>query len=73
MITTENCKEYRKKGTQPMMPWVEGLDVSGVSISVPDQNDGSPKEGDMIAISKDNPADRWLVAAKFFNDNYEKV
>lgn len=66
-------KNYRKVATQAMEPWTEGYDMEGVSISDPDLENGSPKVGDMIAQSADNPADRWLVAAKFFADNYEEA
>jgi len=34
---------------------------------------GSPKAGDMIAVNIKNPADKWLVAAAYFADNFEPV
>lgn len=63
--------EYRKKGTQPMTPWNSSVDMKGVSVSQADLDNGSPKSGDMIAVNKLSPDDRWLVARKFFVDNYE--
>lgn len=54
-----------------MRPYVEGEDVSHVSISEPDRQNGSPKPGDMIARNPKNHADQWLVAKKYFEDNLE--
>ena len=42
-----------------------------VSISDVDLENGSPKEGDMIARNPKNHLDQWLVAEKYFNDNFE--
>jgi hypothetical protein len=64
---------YRKKQLQEMEPWIEGFDMDMVSVSEADRNNGSPKSGDMIAINPNDSTDRWLVAANFFNDNYELV
>lgn len=64
---------YKKKQVQPMEPWHPGLDMAGVSISEADLLNGSPKKGDMIAVNPKNPTDKWLVAKKFFEDNYEEV
>lgn len=46
-------------------------DVSHVSISQADLDNGSPKRGDMIARNPNNHTDQWLVAAKYFEDNLE--
>lgn len=62
---------FRKKGTQELNAWTPETDMTGVSISDSDKTNGSPKFGDMIAINKNDHTDRWLVADKFFNDNYE--
>ena len=67
----QDYKEYRKKQTQLLRPYVEGEDISGVSISDADKENGSPKNGDMIAVNRNDETDKWLVAEKFFNDNYE--
>jgi hypothetical protein len=44
-----------------------------VSISQPDFENGSPKLGDMIARNPKNHNDQWLVAEKYFNDNFEEL
>lgn len=66
-------KSYRKKQTQLMFRWTSDTDMSNVSISDADIQAGSPKEGDMIAVNPNNPTDRWLVAADFFNEYYEEA
>jgi len=48
-------------------------DMSGVSISAADKQAGSPKVGDMIARNPKNRADKWLVEAQYFSDNFEPV
>ena len=63
-------KEYIKKKGQPMFPWAEDVDMTGVSISEDDKNNGSPKQGDMIAVNPTNTLDKWLVSKQFFEDNY---
>ena len=42
-----------------------------VSISDVDIKNGSPKIGDMIARNTKNHDDQWLVAEKYFKDNFE--
>jgi hypothetical protein len=66
-------KLYRKKQLQQMEPWAPGYDMTGVSVSVTDTLDGSPKSGDMIAVNANDPTDRWLVSAEFFRENCEEV
>lgn len=58
---------YRKKNVQPMRPYVPGEDLTGISVNKED----SPELGGMIAVNPKNPEDRWYVAKKFFEDNYE--
>jgi len=65
--------QYRRTQIAEMRPYQDGEDLSGVSISVADRNAGSPKLGDMIARNPKNYADRWLVAAQYFKDNFEPV
>jgi len=62
---------YRKKHLQEMTPWTPDTDMNAVSVSIADYENGSPKEGDMIATNPQSPNDKWLVAKKFFDDNYE--
>ena len=62
-------KQYRKKGTQGMVPWTDDLDMSGVSVAACDDTE----VGGMVAVNKDNPEDRWYVAKEFFETNYEEA
>lgn len=67
-------KQYRRKQIAELRPYVEGEELSDrVSISAADREAGSPKPGDMIARNPKNHADQWLVAAKYFNDNFESI
>lgn len=63
-------KYYMKKQLQPMMPWNKDMSMESVSISDADKGDGSPRDGDMIASNPNDQSDMWLVAEKFFNENY---
>lgn len=42
-------------------------------ISEEDKKAGSPKVGDMIARNPKNHLDKWLVAEKYFQDNFEEI
>lgn len=64
-------KRFRKSQIAEMRLYVEGEDMSKISISVDDQLMGSPKEGDYIARNPKNHEDMWLVSAKFVAENYE--
>ncbi len=66
-------KQYRRKQIAELRPYEPGEALEGVSISVPDIKAGSPKVGDMIARNPKNHADQWLVAAKYFADNFESA
>lgn len=67
--------QYRRTQIAEMTPWSpdSDLDLTIVSVSKPDRDAGSPKEGDMIARNPKNHADMWLVAAKYFADNFEPI
>jgi hypothetical protein len=65
--------QYRRKQIAELRPYVPGEDVFHVSISAEDEKVGSPKLGDMIARNPKNHADQWLVAAKYFADNFEPL
>ena len=64
---------YRRKQIAELRPYVLGENLDGVSISAHDKLDGSPKNGDMIARNPKNHADKWLVAAQYFADNFESA
>jgi len=42
---------FKKKGVQEMIPYNERIDMTDISISVADRENGSPKIGDMIATA----------------------
>jgi hypothetical protein len=65
--------KYRRKQIAELRPYEVGENIENVSVSVEDRKDGSPKPGDMIARNPKNHADQWLVAAKYFADNFEPV
>lgn len=65
--------QYRRSQVAEMIAWEPGLDMADVSISKPDLDAGSPKHGDMIARNPKNHADKWLVAAAYFADNFEPL
>lgn len=66
-------KQYRRSQIGELRPYVEGEDMTGISVAEADKNNGSPKAGDMIARNPKNHADKWLVAAKYFADNFEPI
>lgn len=70
-MNTHQWKQYKRKGLSEMRPYVEGEDLSGVTITEADRVNGSPKLGDMIARNPKNYSDQWLMAKKYFEDNLE--
>ena len=66
-------QQYVRRQVAELRPYVLGEAMDGISISDPDRNAGSPKEGDMIARNPKNHADQWLVAAQYFSDNFEPL
>jgi hypothetical protein len=62
---------YRRKGVQPMFPWTPATDMSKVAVSLAAQDSGSPKSGDMIAVSVKNPNHQWLINANYHAENFE--
>ena len=70
----DDFKQYRRNNMAEMRPYREDeqLDAS-ISVSVEDRVNGSPKVGDMIARNPKNHNDQWLVAAKYFADNFEPI
>lgn len=66
-------KKYLRKQIAELRPYEKGEKLSGVSISEEDKKNGSPKQGDMIARNPKNHNDKWLVAKKYFRDNFEPV
>lgn len=66
-------KKYRRTQIAEMTPWVPDMYMGDVSVSAPDREAGSPKPGDMIARNPKNHADKWLVSAAYFADNFESM
>jgi hypothetical protein len=66
-------RKYRRSQIAELRPWAPGDDMYGVAVSTVDREAGSPKEGDMIARNPKNHADKWLVAAQYFADNFEPL
>lgn len=66
-------KKYRRKQVAEMADWEPGYDMTGVSVAEVDKTAGSPKAGDKIARNPKNHADKWLVAAAYFADNFGPV
>lgn len=81
-------KKYRRTQISEMRPVTE-LDIKAyqtdkeihltmnhefkVSISDADRQNGSPRIGDMIARNPKNHNDQWLVAEKYFKDNFKQL
>jgi len=63
-------RKYKRLGYAEMIPWDNTIDMSRVSVSQSDLENGSPKIGDMIAVNSKSHDDQWLVAEKYFNDNF---
>lgn len=66
-------KQYRRTQIAEMRPWDASVDMTNISVSATDRENGSPKTGDMVARNPKNHADQWLVAEKYFADNFEPM
>lgn len=66
----DKFKKYRRTNIAEMKPW-KGEQSKLISISKTDKENGSPKAGDMIARNPKNHDDQWLVAEKYFMENFE--
>jgi hypothetical protein len=70
-------KEYRRIENAELRPVtakeIKANLIEGVSIAPVDENQGSPKKGDMVARNPKNHTDQWLVAEKYFCDNFAEV
>ena len=62
-------KEYRKKGTTEMRPYIPGESMLDVSINSQD----TLEEGGMVARDKTNHKDQWYISKLYFKDNYEEA
>jgi hypothetical protein len=74
-------KKYKRIGFSEMrevldieiLDGAEKMKASGIMVSNIDIKNGSPKEGDMIARNLEDRNDQWLVAKKYFEDNFTEV
>lgn len=67
-------KKYVRNNISLLRPYEEGeILPENVSISQFDKDKGSPRVGDMIAMNPNGEGDMWLVAEKYFKDNFEVV
>lgn len=69
----DGFKQYRRVSVCELRPWSKGESMRDISVSGVDVHNGSPKEGDMIARNPKNHADKWLVAAEYFRENFEPM
>ena len=66
--------KYRRTQIAEMRHYEAGERLGfDISVSAEDIKNGSPKVGDMIARNPKNHADKWLVAAQYFADNFEPL
>lgn len=65
--------KYRRSQIAELRPYEPGESMERISVAAVDKEAGSPKVGDMIARNPKNHDDQWLVAAKYFADNFEPV
>ncbi len=70
LLIMENWKQYKRKGLSEMRPYIQGEDLSRVSVS-PEDNPGT--DMGMIARNPKNHADQWYVARAYFDDNLEEA
>lgn len=61
-------KRYRRTGLSELRPYVLGESLEGISVA--DVDDPETDMG-MIARNPDNHLDKWYVAKKYFEDNFE--
>ena len=67
-------KTYKRSAIAEMRDYVEdSVWDPKVSISQADLDNGSPKVGDKIARNPKNHEDQWLVANKYFMENFEAI
>lgn len=65
-----NWKQYKRKGLSEMRPYVQGEDLSKISVS---QTDDPETDMGMVARNPKDYADQWYVARKYFEDNLEEA
>jgi hypothetical protein len=66
IVTEDDIAEFSEFGAI----YTDKTKAYTVSISDADLESGSPKIGDMIAVSENNTSDQWLVNQKYFHENF---
>ena len=59
-------REYMRLGVAEMRPYVEGEDLSKISVADVD----TPEKGGMVARNPKNHEDQWYVAKDYFLTNF---
>lgn len=74
-VTQSDIDTYNKQGkiVIPQDNLGEWKTPNKVSISDEDLKNGSPKLGDRIARNPLNHNDQWLIAERYFYDNFEPL
>jgi len=65
-------KQYKRKGLSEMRLYVNGEDLTEISVSDVDKALDT-LDGGYIARNPKNHKDQWYVAKKYFDDNLEPV
>lgn len=63
-------KYYRRTKLREARTYVEGEDMTGISVSAFDHNNGSPKAGDMIGRDSLRHQDQWVISKAYFEENF---
>jgi len=73
-VDSGDISDFHREGHITVSPDYHDREYpSKVSISDEDLKNGSPTIGDMIARNPKNHRDQWLVAKKYFEDNFEAI
>ena len=62
-------QKFVKKGVTLMRPYVNGEDMSSISVSKEDKK-LKTLVGGWIAYNPNDESDQWYISEVFFNDNY---
>jgi hypothetical protein len=63
-------KQYQRKGLSEMRAYIQGEDLTGISVSTADNPE---TDMGMVARNPLNHSDQWYVAREYFNENLEEA
>ena len=66
-----NIAEMRDVTSLEVEEGLKAIQDKSISVSQADIDNGSPTLGDKIARNPENHKDKWLVAKKYFEDNFK--